>query len=138
MEIKGVKIEDVEFLKDQVVHHFGTIKNFSIISGYNYRKILDNLKNLNINKEDFEEIKKKYYFFVDKNKVPFRIHEEDRAKIRICILTNFDSYTKFCKKHKKFDVVYITNVVKGNLKLRSTKYVTLTNLLKKKYDLQVD
>ena len=138
MKIQGIEIEDVTFLKDQVVYNFGSIKRFSIVSGYNYRKILKNLNDLDLDKKEFGRIKELYYIHVDKNKIPFRINNEDRAKIRLCILTSFNSYTDFCKKHEEFDVVYITNVVKGNLKLRSTKYFALIKLLKKKYKLKVD
>jgi hypothetical protein len=69
--------------------------------------------------------------------VPNRITEDERSKIRMCILGKYNSYTEFCLKHTDYDVVYLTNVIKGNLKLKSIKYVKFVLLLQKKYKLDV-
>ena len=70
--------------------------------------------------------------------VPFRISDDDRSKIRICILTSFNSYTSFCKKHKDYNVIYLTHVIKGHLKLKSLKYVNFVKLLNRKYKLDIE
>ena len=119
MKIKGIELDDINFLKDQIIFHFGTLKSFSIQSGVGYRKLLEMLNDLELDKKSFAELKRVYKLNVDKNQVPFRISDEERERIRIAIVVKDSTYTKFCKKNDEFDVVYISNVVNG--KISSTR-----------------
>jgi hypothetical protein len=140
-KIRGVEIKDIDYLRDQIKINFGSISVFSRETSLPYRRVLKALGQLEFTKEGFSEIEKAFKLSM-KNRsnqdVPYRITEDERCKIRMCILGNYNSYTDFCKKHKDYDVVYLTNVIKGNLKLKSLKYANFIKLLKRRYKLDVE
>ena len=137
MNICGIPIEDINKLRDDITLNFGSIHAFMKATGFPYRKSKRVLISLEFKQEEFYELKKAYKKNVDLSKVPFRIPTEDRNKIRICIQINFINYTKFCDEYPEFNCVYITNIVKGRLKLRTEKYNSLVRILKK-YNLKLN
>ena len=141
-KINGIDLDDIGYLRDQIETSFGSFSVFTTETGLPYRKTLDLFNKLEFTKKDYNNINNAYKRHIRKRKseedIPFRISAEEREKIRLCILSNFDSYTKFSLKHKEFNVVYLSNVIKGNLKLRSRKYFSFVKLLTKKYKLKVE
>ncbi len=140
--VNNVDLDDLEYLRCEIEANFGSLKIFALETGLPYRKTLDAFKRLEFNERDYEVIVSNYKSSMksreDKDDIPYRITKTERERIRMCILNKFPSYTAFCRKHKEFNVVYISNVVKGNLKLRSKKYFKLAKLLTKKYKLEVE
>jgi len=67
-----------------------------------------------------------------------RISTKDRKKIRISILSCYHSYTEFCEDYEDFDCVYISNVINGKLKLKSTKYIKLISTLTEYHNLKLN
>jgi len=138
MKINGVEVEERNELISNIEKHFGSIYAFSKTSGFSYSILKRTLINLDFSKEDFDAIKASYKANYDPEKVPFRISEEDRKRIRMCILENFKNSKKFTEKHTEYDSVYLSNVINGRLKLRSNKYVNFISLLEKKYGLDLN
>lgn len=141
-KINGIELDDIITLEEDIKKNFGSISVFATETGVSYRRVLKNFSNGDFTQEGFDKIKGAYEKNMESrdrtSEIPFRINDRERYKIRMCILKNFDSYTAFSKKHKKFDVVYLTNVIKGNLKLKSPKYASLVVLLNKKYELGIE
>lgn len=136
MILNGVKIEDLNTLRDNIIKHFGSISAFSQKTGYSYRKLKRTLLHLEFEKKDYEEIEKTYNDNVDPDNVPFRISEEDAEKIRVCIFSHFKKVIFFCEKHPEYNSVYMSNIINGKLKLRSKKFKGLEKLLKEEYGLK--
>jgi hypothetical protein len=138
-KIGGVEIKDFKFLRDQIMLHFGTIAAFSKVTKLPYRKTLSTFRHMNVDKNYFERMEASFHKHVNRGVVPFRISDNERNQIRICILSNFDNYTQFSETHPDFDVVYVSNVTnkKNGLKLKSKKYEELVALLNKKYKLKM-
>lgn len=130
--------EDLDFLKDQIKYHFRSVAAFIRASNLDYRGTLMALKYQDYSRVSYDRINNAYKKYKLDNEYPARIHPNVQQKIRLCILTNFKSYTEFCKKHKDFDVVYISNIVNNRLKLRSSKYVQLIDVLERRYGLVVE
>ena len=141
-KVNGVDLDDLSYFRSEIEANFGSIKVFALETNLSYRKTLSLFNDLEFSSEDYERVSEAYKKHMKsrdfKDDIPYRITDKEREKIRICILSNFKSYTKFCLKHKEFNAVYVTNVVKGNLKLRSGKYFRFVKLLTKKYKLKVE
>lgn len=137
MKIKGVDIEEINFLRDQIKHKFGSVTVFSMETGLQYRKTLNFFTQLEVSEELYDEIKKAYYEKANDRKCS-RISEPHREKIRICILTHYRKATEFCKKYPQFDSVYISNVIHGRLKMTTPKFIELVKVLEKKHSLEIN
>jgi len=138
-KIGGIEAKDFRFVRNQIDLHFGSISVFSKVTGMPYRKTLAMFKHQKIDKALFGRLEVALRENVERGSIPFRISNEDRKKIRICILTDCLSYTEFEQKHPEFDVVYISNITNtiNGLKLKSQKYLKLIALLKKEYGLEL-
>ncbi len=136
MLLNGVDVDDLNSLRENIVRHFGSLSAFSRSTGFSYRLLKRTLLNLEFSKEEIDEISSIYEEKKDPDNIPFRISEEESEKIRVCIFSNFRKVVFFCEKHSEYNSVYISNIINGKLKLRSTKYVRLVKLLEKKYDLK--
>lgn len=138
MIINGVKLEDINELRDNIKENFGSLSSFSIQTDISYFIVKKIFISLNINKEDFAFIKKTYEENVDKAEVRGKITTEEAEKIRISIVTHFKTYRAFAKEHPEYDGVYITNVLNQRLKLKTKKYNEFINLLTTKYGLKLN
>jgi hypothetical protein len=107
---------------------------FSSIARIPYRRILDMFNRSEFDKSDFYEYRRLLTFVRDNESPAFIITEKERQAIRLVILTNFNSYTAFCMKHGEYDVVYLTNVIRGNLLRKTEKFNKFTTFLKTKYN----
>tara|TARA_R110000803_G_scaffold16197_9_gene44504 strand:- start:487 stop:939 length:453 start_codon:yes stop_codon:yes gene_type:complete len=148
-KIRGVEASDHSFLRDQIKHHFGSFSVFSRVTGLPYRRTLEVFTKLKFNKKDFDRINVAFKKNVDKDNIPCRISEIEREKIRFCILTSYRNFSEFFRKHPEYDVVYLSNITRkerkqttkkkkqGRLKLKTTKYARLVNLLTERYGLEV-
>ena len=127
----GIKTKE---LRDNIIKDYKTLKIFGERHNIPYHKLT-----LAINDKDASLLKKvKHTYDSNKvNSVPGYIRVEDRKAIRICILSNHDNYTAFSKEHPLYNMVYITNIVKGNLTKETEKYKKLVLLLKMQYGLQL-
>ncbi len=140
-KINGVDLDELVKCEEGIIKDFGSLCVFAAMTRIPYPKILDMFRRSVFDLEFFERVVKEYEFYLSRRKegdVPYRISDKERSDIRITILTHFNSYTDFCKEYEKYDVVYITNVVKGNLKRKSKKYLELATLLKEEYDLEIE
>jgi len=122
-------------LKSKIREKFGSLKSFCKVSNTKYKDALRILNTSDFTVEEISEMQYQYRELDANVEIEGFISVKSRNRIRITILTHFNSYTDFCKKHYKYDVVYITNVVKGNLKRESKKYKLLIELLKREYEL---
>jgi hypothetical protein len=117
-------------LKRDIKEKFGSIARFARVCELNYD---DTLRVLNSNSFTGDEIENVFYQYdsYDESSMGFYdiISNEERKAIRLSILTNFKNYTMFCKEYSRFDVVYISNVVNGKLKEKTTKFGNLINTL---------
>jgi len=137
-EVNGIKIEELVQLELDIKEHFGSFNMFSMVTHISYRRVLDMFNKSDFDKSDFREFRRLLTFVSEGDSAPFVISEEERRAIRLIILTNFNSYTAFCMKHGEYDVVYITNVVKGNLKRKTKKFKKFATFLKTKYNLKYE
>ncbi len=137
MKLYGVDFDEVNDLINDIKTDFGSIFGFANQSGYSYSVLKRTLIGMEFTREEFYDIKRAYYVHEAENQRSFRISDEDRAAIRMCILSNFKNMKAFTKKNKEFNSVYISNVLNGKLCLRTTKFVRLENLLIKKYKLEI-
>ncbi len=139
MKVNGIDVDDVVFLGEQIKSHFGSIKAYCMDTRVSYRRALTMFNKLEFKKDFYEKVKSNYYSNSKPGMAVFgRIPPEDRESIRICIVTNFKSASEFSLKHKEYNNVYISNVISGRLKTRTTKYVRLIKLLEKKYNLKLN
>jgi FMN phosphatase YigB (HAD superfamily) len=137
MTKNGIDLDEVDFLYSQIRSKYGGIKAFTVSTNLHYRKTLDLFNKQEFTSEFFNKVKDRFYKYKNDPETFGRIDDADREAIRICILTNYRSATAFCKKHKKFDDVYISNVICGRLKLVTPKFRRLTLILKNKYNLEI-
>jgi hypothetical protein len=139
MKVNGVDINDLEYLKELIKSHYGSIRTFCLDVWIPYRKTLNMFNKLDFSLEYYEKVKDKYY---KSTKTPMesfgRISNEEREAIRICIAINFKTASNFCSKYDSYDGVYISNIVNGRLKRRTVKFVGLLNTLDKKYKLKLN
>lgn len=138
MKINGVDIDEINKLTDNIKTHYGSLNTFSIVTGYSYGKIKAALLNLEFTKQTYDEIQAAYTKHLNKDKVPFRISEENVNKIRICIYTNFKKVRHFCRKHPEYTEVFMSNLLNGKSKLESPRYKRLEILLINKYNLKLE
>ncbi len=139
-KIKGIDIDDVLRLERDIKRNFGSVRVFCSETKMPYRRLLKVFNQLEFTEDLFNRICRTFDSNMEgrtEGNIPCRITEDERSKIRLCILENFHSYTDFCKENEAYNVVYITNVTKGNLKLKSIKYKRLVRLMNKKYKLGV-
>jgi len=136
-KISGVDLNDVNFLRDQIKYKFGSFKAFCNVTGIPYRSTLDAFNNLEFTKGGFKKINDAYRKKVNGDDVLMIISDEDREAIRVFIVTKFKTYTNFCIKHPDYDVVYLTNIIKGRLRRRTSKYIGLSKVLKEKYEVEI-
>jgi len=139
MKIGEVDVEEINFLRDQINVHFGGLYCFYRTSNItmHYRHLVKFFDELQVNQEFYEKIKETFYACKKERKIKY-ILDRDRESIRKCLRMNFDKYSHFCDKHKSFNNNYITNVIKGRLKLASKKYEKLVLLLVRKYNLELN
>lgn len=121
-------------LRKEIPEKFGSFINFSKVTKTNYGRVLRILNAPEGNTKELDELMAKFKSFNISDGIEGIIGDKDRARIRIVILTHFDHYNSFCKKHPEFDAVYITNICKGRLKRVTEKYIKLTFLLKQEYN----
>jgi hypothetical protein len=139
MKVNGIDVDDIVFLHEQIKSHFGSVKNFCMDSRVSYRRALTMFNKLEFKADFYENVKSNYYSnSKPQMKVFGRISPEDRELIRVCVVTNFKSASKFCLKHKEYDSVYVSNIISGRLKTITPKYVGLIKLLEKKYKLKLN
>ena len=137
MEVNGIKLEELVQLERDIKTHFGSFNMFSSIARIPYRRILYMFNRSEFDKSDFYEYRRLLTFVRDNESPAFIITEKERQAIRLVILTNFNSYTAFCMKHGEYDVVYLTNVIRGNLLRKTEKFNKFTTFLKTKYKLDI-
>jgi hypothetical protein len=115
-------------IRSQVIKKFRTLTLFSDKTGIPYVSVL-----CYFNTEQCDSEHKRITDLIETTEGVaddyLMIREKDRQAIRLCILTNFDSYSDFCRTEKGYDVVYVVNVVKGNLETETEKYRSLITLL---------
>lgn len=121
-------------LRKNIIEDYRTLKAFSRITGITYNKLMLVFNTDSYDSDDLVAIKDAYSTTVV-DRVEGFILDEDRPSIRLCLLTHFNSYTDFCKKHDSYNVIYITNVVRGRLIEATPKYLRLVNLLVRDYGL---
>lgn len=139
-KINGISLGELVRLERDIKLNFGSLYVFSKKTRISYTRILRMFGKSEFTRGGFREVKTVYNFSMEDRKgddIPGRISDRARRLIRIKILTKFYNYTEFCKEHPEYDVVYITNVVRGNLKLASDKYNGLVSLLTNKYNLKL-
>jgi len=122
-----------EVLKENIHNKFGSLTNFSNVTGICYKDILRILNSDTFLDNEIDDLQEKYLTFDLSNGVEGYISDQDRKTIRICISMEYKSYTKFYEKHNEFDVVYISNLVEGKLLRTTEKYDKLITLLKEEY-----
>jgi hypothetical protein len=138
MTTNNISNGEMDFLESQIKGRYGSIRTFTSKTDLPYRRTLDLFNKLEYTEDFFNKVKGKFYESKHIPEMFGRINEPDRESIRICILTNFRSATAFCKKHKKFDNVYVSNIISGRLKLSTPKYRKLVSVLEKKYELLIE
>jgi hypothetical protein len=127
------KIDRVQ-LKRDIYQKFGSLTSFSKVANINYNRLLRIINTQNFTGDEILEIQRLYMENDLSNGVDGYISDSERKAIRLSIVTHFNSYTDFCREHPYFDTVYITNIIKGNLKMSTKKYEKLINILKKDYN----
>jgi len=123
-------------LRKDIIFKFGSVTYFCKEAKISYRKFITFLNSKRAN----EEMQQNARHLCDTLKIDHIkgiIRDEDRRAIRICVLTNFDSYTDFCKANKQFDPVYLSNIIKGRLKEERDKYKLLVKILERDYGLEL-
>ena len=138
MKINGVDVSEINELTENIKKYYGSLNSFSNVTGFSYGKLKNALLNLEFKQETIDEIRSKYEKHLDKENIPFRISEQDIVKIRVCIYTHFSKVRHFCQKHPDYTEVFMSNLLNNKCKLRSTRYVSLTLLLQKKYGLELE
>lgn len=125
-------------LRSDIISKFETVVYFCKLAKYDHRNFYTFLNSKSDNEKMYQDAVHK----MDTIKVDHikgNIRDKDREAIRICIATwnNYKpgSLTKFSDKHKKFDMVYLSNVIGGRLKYETAKYKSLIKILKKDYNL---
>ena len=137
-KIKGVDLDDVEFLKEQIKNKFGSLHEFSAEAEIAYRKMLKFFNDFDVTKEKMDYYQGKFKQTKSSREFQYgRILDIHREQIRQTIMTNYKSYASFCRTYKDFDVVYISNVVEGRLSMVTKQYVKLIRVLEKKYNLKL-
>ena len=121
-------------LKKDIHRKFGSLTNFSKVSSTNYESLLRILNTNNFSGDEILGIKRKYLDFDTKDGIDGYINDSDREVVRICIAVSFKSFTAFCVENPQYDEVYLSNVINGKLKMITTKYGGLIDLLKTKYN----
>ncbi len=125
---------DRKELKSNIHRKFGSLTNFSKVVGVNYNKLLRVLNTPNFTGDEIHDIQRSYLDNDISNGVDGLINDIDRERIRVAIMVKHSSYTDFCIHNEEYDVVYLTNVIRGNLKYETEKYIDLINLLKEEYN----
>ena len=121
-------------LKKNIHSKFGSLINFSKTSDIKYNTLLRILNTNDFSGEEVIDVQNKYVELDLPDDLEGSISASERQAVRRAILFSFNSYTDFCNENTEYDVVYITNIVKGNLKRVTTKYSRFINLLKQKYN----
>ena len=123
-------------LKKRIREKFGSLSNFGIASSTSYQRVLRILNADKIKQKDYDELKEKYHVSEMADVLDVYIAEEDREKIRVCIMTHCRSYAEFCRVNPEYDITYLSNIVNGKLSRVTDKYIKLIELLKDncKYD----
>lgn len=134
----SVDKDDIAFLKDQVKSKYGSVRTFTLKTGLPYRKGLELFNRFSTTEEFFNKVKTAFYETKHLQGDIGRINDSDREAIRVCILTNFKSATAFCRRHRRFDNVYVSNIISGRLKLSTLKYRKLVLVLEKRYELLIE
>lgn len=117
-------------LKRDIKEKFGSIARFARVCELNYDDTLRILNSDNFTGDEIQDVFYRYDSYDEVNEGFYDIiSNEERSAIRLSILTNFKNYTKFCSEHPRFDVVYISNIVNGKLKEKTTKFGNLINTL---------
>ena len=127
------RIDRVKLKKD-IHQKFGSLTSFSKVADVKYSKLLRVLNTQNFTGEEVIDIERKYIDNDLSNGVEGYISDNERKAIRLSIVTHFNSYASFCREHRRFDVVYLTNIIKGNLKMSTKKYEILIETLKNNYN----
>lgn len=123
-------------LRKNIIEKFKTIKYFCKLSGIGYSGFKMFLNTNSVNEKLYQEALFKLNS-IEVDHIEGEIKDEDRKAIRRAILNNFDSYTHFCDIHNDFNMVYISNVVKGKLLNETPKYIRLTTILKRDFGLEI-
>ena len=124
-------------LRQDIIRKYKSLKSFSRHHDISYNKIMLVFNTKNCSSDDLALITNTFYKEGDID-IDGEIRDSDRKRIRLCILSNFNSYTDFYNKHKRYNPVYITNIVKGRLVKETVKYRNLVNLLTRDYGLQLN
>lgn len=122
-------------LRKQITEKFGSLTKFSKATGVSYKRVLRIVNTPNPKQSELQDLKEKCESFELDDDIYGLIDDLDRKVIRICILANYRSFTRFCEEHPQFNVVFITGIT-GRKKSRAKvckDYSDLLNLLKKKY-----
>jgi hypothetical protein len=137
-KINGIDLDEVEFLSVQIKNKFGSMHEFAAEAEIAYRPILKFFNDLEVTQERFEYYTNVYKKTKSSREFQYgRILPEHREAIRKVIQDEYKKYSNFCRKYKHFDVVYISNIVEGRLKLVTKKYVKLVRILEKRYGLKI-
>lgn len=137
-KIKGVDLDEVEFLKVQIKNKFGSMHEFAAEAEIAYRSMLKFFNDLDITPDKFEYYHDKFKRTKSSRDFQYgRILDIHREQIRQIIQTHHKKYSNFCRIYKDFDVVYISNVIEGRLKIVTKKYVKLIRILEKNYGLKL-
>ena len=124
-------------LRKDIIEKFETIKYFCKKAEYSYSNFKAYLASRTPNEELYQDAVFKCES-IEVDHIDGNIREEDREAIRVCILINFGSYTKFHDKHEDFNMNYLSNVINGKLKYETAKYNRLVKILKRDYNLKLE
>ena len=121
-------------LRKDIIEKFETIKYFCKKAKFTYSNFKTFLNSKTPNEELYQDAVYKLES-IEVDHIEGHIKDEDRESIRVCILIQAGSYAAFHKNHKRFDSLYISNIVKGRLKNETPKYRKLVRILKRDYNL---
>ena len=140
MRINGIPLDDLVKLEADIIKDFGSLSIFSKATTISYDKMRSIFNKSEFTKEHFHAVKAVYDKHMEERvdgDRPFKITKRERKAIRITILTHYYNYTEFCKEYPQYDVVYITNIVRGNIERKTLKYRRLLRFLENTYELKI-
>lgn len=126
-----------KILREKILNKFRSLSYFCKLTGTPYKKALIVFNSED--EDDSESLKRmeEAYNTIDVDESHGLIRNEDRKAVRLCVVSNFKSYSAFNRKHKGFDSVYLSNLIEGSLTEETEKYRDLIKLLTAKYELDV-
>lgn len=120
--------------RNQILEKFTSLTYFAEKAEIDYNYLLGFL-NSDKYDSDLDHLIELFHNTEKRKENLWKIKDEDRKAIRLCILSNYDSYTDFSRTYIDYDAVYVVNIIKGNLTSETPKYQEFVKLLTANYDL---